>query len=68
MPALVCIYCRTTWRLGTVPVSHGICPGCLLATDPEAYAEIYGHGPLVSSQAPAALEATVPAGADRMPR
>jgi hypothetical protein len=44
MPALVCIYCRTTWRPGTTPVSHGICPGCLLATDPEAFAEVYLAG------------------------
>jgi hypothetical protein len=42
MPALVCIYCRVTWRPGTVPVSHGICPGCLLELDPEAHAEVYG--------------------------
>jgi hypothetical protein len=45
MPALVCIYCRVTWRPGTSPVSHGICPGCLLATDPEAFAEVYGPTP-----------------------
>jgi hypothetical protein len=46
MPALVCIYCRVTWRPGTTPVSHGICPGCLLELDPEAYAEVYGPTPV----------------------
>ena len=51
MPAVICIYCRTVLRLGTTPVSHGICPGCLLRLDPEAFAEVYGHGPLVSSPA-----------------
>jgi hypothetical protein len=58
MPALVCIYCRVTWRPGTVPVSHGICPGCLLEVDPEAFAEVYGPTPAPASSA----------GADAAPR
>lgn len=40
MPAHVCILCRVVYVAGSLPASHGVCPPCLLAEDPDAAEEL----------------------------
>jgi hypothetical protein len=36
LPQIVCAWCQRVMRLGCLPISHGMCPSCIVKFEAEA--------------------------------